>query len=186
MDAAETTGPEVLPLLVGERVTLRPGTPGDVPLLHAVLSEPSVVQWWGRPDPHELIAAHLRGEDDTFLLVIEVDRAIAGGIQYYEEEDPMYRHAGIDIFLSGRHQGRGLGREAVALLVRFLLEVRHHHRLIIDPAAANTRAIRCYESVGFRPVGIMREYERGQDNTFHDGLLMDLVATDLASQAELL
>lgn len=185
MNEAETPGLDTLPRLIGERVTLRPGTPEDVPLLHAVLSEPSVVQWWGKPDNHEVIAAHLRGEDDTFLLVIEVDRAAAGGIQYYEEEDPMYRHAGIDIFLSSGYQGRGLGREAMALLVGFLREVRHHHRLIIDPAAENLRAIRCYESVGFRPVGVMRQYERGVDGLFHDGLLMDLVATDLASQAEL-
>jgi aminoglycoside 6'-N-acetyltransferase len=179
VDESDAADPELLPVLVGDRVTLRPGTPADVPSLHAVLSESSVMQWWGKPDNDELIAAHLRGEDDTFLLVIEVDHAVAGGIQYWEEDDPMYRHAGVDIFLSDRHQGRGLGREAIALLVRFLLDRRHHHRLIIDPAAANARAIRCYKSVGFRPVGVMRQYERGLDGTYHDGLLMDLIATDL-------
>ena len=35
--------------------------------------------------------------------------------------------------------------------------------LKIDPAAANSRAIRCYGKVGFRPVGLMRQYERGPD-----------------------
>lgn len=44
-----------------------------------------------------------------------------------------------------------------------------------DPAAANSRAIRCYTSVVFRPVGVMRQYERGGDGRFHDGLLMDLL-----------
>jgi aminoglycoside 6'-N-acetyltransferase len=33
--------------------------------------------------------------------------------------------------------------------------------------------------VGFRPVGIMRQYERGTDGTFHDGLLMDLLRDEL-------
>jgi len=33
--------------------------------------------------------------------------------------------------------------------------------------------------VGFRPVGVMRRYERGADGTFHDGLLMDLLAEEL-------
>ncbi len=55
------------------------------------------MQWWGQPENEDTIAAHLRGEDGEFLLVIEVDHAVAGGIQYYEESDPMYRHAGIDI-----------------------------------------------------------------------------------------
>ncbi len=182
MHAADAPHPEDFPLLVGERVTLRPGRPEDVPILHAILSEPSVTHWWGEPDPEEDIAGDLQGKDGAFLLVIEVDHAVAGGIQYYEESDPMYRHAGIDIYLSSQQQRRGLGTEAVALLVRFLLNERHHHRLIIDPAAANSRAIRCYESVGFRPVGIMRQYERGLDGVFHDGLLMDLIATDRAPQ----
>jgi len=65
--------------------------------------------------------------------------------------------------------------EAVRLLARFLFEQRGHHRITIDPAAANEPAIRCYAKVGFRPVGIMRQYERGPDGTFHDGLLMDLL-----------
>ena len=180
MNSADSPGFGSLPVLVGERVTLRPGMPEDVAVLHAILTEPSVAKWWGEPEPYAEIAASLRGEDETFLLVIEVDHTVAGGIQYHEESDPMYRHAGIDIYLSTRQQRRGLGAEAIALLVRFLLDERHHHRLVIDPAVTNARAIRCYESVGFRPVGIMRQYERGPDGTFHDGLLMDLLAIDRA------
>ena len=56
---------------------------------------------------------------------------------------------------------------------------RGHHRITIDPAAANSRAIRCYTGVGFRPVGVMRQYERGGDGRFHDGLLMDLLRGEL-------
>jgi aminoglycoside 6'-N-acetyltransferase len=113
--------------------------------------------------------------------VVEVGGQVAGGIQYHEETDPMYRHAGIDVYLGGRFQGQGAGQEAVALLARFLFEQRGHHRITIDPAAANEQAIRCYAAVGFRPVGVMRQYERGPDGTFHDGLLMDLLRSELAA-----
>ncbi len=54
-----------------------------------------------------------------------------------------------------------------------------HHRITIDPAAANEPAIRCYAKAGFRPVGVMRQYERGGDGRFHDGLLMDLLRDEL-------
>jgi aminoglycoside 6'-N-acetyltransferase len=74
----------------------------------------------------------------------------------------------------------GHGPVRDALLARFLFEQRGHHRLTIDPAAANQRAIRSYASVGFRPVGVMRQYERGNDGRFHDGLLMDLLREELA------
>ena len=53
----------------------------------------------------------------------------------------------------------------------------------VDPAATNTQAIACYAAVGFRPVGVMRQYELGPDGTFHDGLLMDLLAAELRRPA---
>jgi len=64
------------------------------------------------------------------------------------------------------------------VLARHLFRERGHHRLTIDPALANERAIRAYERVGFRRVGVMREYERGADGSWHDGLLMDLLARE--------
>ena len=50
---------------------------------------------------------------------------------------------------------------------------------MIDPAADNSAAIRSYAKVGFRPVGVMRRYELGLDGSWHDGLLMDLLANEL-------
>lgn len=100
-------------------------------------------------------------------------------IQWYSEEEPDYRHAGIDLFLAPTVHGGGLGTDAVRTLARHLVDACGYHRLVIDPAADNTAAIRCYEKVGFRQVGIMRQYERGPDGTWHDGLLMDLLAAEL-------
>jgi DNA-binding LacI/PurR family transcriptional regulator len=50
---------------------------------------------------------------------------------------------------------------------------------VIDPAGANHAAIKAYTKVGFRPVGTLSEYERdtGGDGR-HDGLLMELLASD--------
>jgi aminoglycoside 6'-N-acetyltransferase len=167
------------PVLRGPHVTIRPGGRDDVPPLHAVRSEEAVTRWWGEPEEPQDIAAQLAGDGSSVLLVMEVDGQVAGGIQYHEEEDPMYRHAGIDIFLGAAYQGRGVGPEAIGLLARFLCERREHHRITIDPAAANERAIRCYAKAGFRPVGVLRQYERGTDGKFHDGLLMELLRDDL-------
>jgi aminoglycoside 6'-N-acetyltransferase len=64
-------------------------------------------------------------------------------------------------------------------LARHLIDDHRHHRLVVDPAADNVAAICCYTKVGFRPVGVMRQYERGPDGTWHDGLLMDLLADEL-------
>jgi aminoglycoside 6'-N-acetyltransferase len=161
------------PVLQGLRLRLRPLEPGDVPALEAIRAEPEVQRWWGDVQPGDFDEpAH--GD----LLAIEVDGELAGLIQYEEIPEPMYRSAGVDLFVGARWQGRGLGREAVALLTAHLFDALGHHRLTIDPAAANERAIRCYEAVGFRRVGIMRQYERSPDGTWRDALLMDLLAAD--------
>jgi aminoglycoside 6'-N-acetyltransferase len=171
-------------VLRGPRLLVRAGRPADAPLLHAIRSEPEVVRWWRAPDPVEVIAAELAGDGDgdEVVLVVEVDGAVVGAIQYYEETEPDYRHAAIDIYLSGRHQRQGLGPEAVRVLATYLVDTLGHHRLTIDPAADNSAAIRAYERVGFRPVGVLRRYERGVDGSWHDGLLMDLLAEELIAQ----
>ena len=155
----------------GSRLRLRGVEAGDLAALGAIRAEPGVREWWGDPQPDDLVAP-----DDGDLLVIDVNGAVAGAIQYEEVTDPQYRSAGIDLFLGESWQGRGLGREAVGVLVLHLIESRGHHRLTIDPAVANERAIRCYEAVGFARVGVMRQYERAADGSWHDGLLMELLA----------
>src|SRR3954470_8828992 len=165
--------------LRGPRLLLRPGGPGDAERLHAIRSEPAVRRWWNEPVPVDDIAKDLDGGYGEVVLVIEVGGKVAGAIQFYEENERDYRHASIDLYLSERHQGQGLGPEAIAVLAAYLIDTRGHHRLTIDPAADNSAAIRAYERIGFRPVGVMRRYERGADGSWHDGLLMDLLAEEL-------
>jgi aminoglycoside 6'-N-acetyltransferase len=170
---------EIVPTLVGDAVTLRPIRPDDRDALLEVLRDPTVVEVWDTRGPEVSTEELLAGDHHWTVWAIDVDGQFAGSIQASEEDDADYRHAGIDIFLSSRFQGRGLGTDAVRTLARWLVEVRGHHRLTIDPAASNARAIRTYEKVGFKPVGVMRKYERGSDGSFHDGLLMDLLADEL-------
>jgi aminoglycoside 6'-N-acetyltransferase len=170
---------EDVPTLDGDLVRLRPLVESDRDALVAVLSDPTVVEWWDTRGAEHSADELIAGEPGWHVFAIEVDGEFAGSIQATEEQDPDYRHAGIDIFMPARFQGRGLGTDAVRTLARWLFDARGHHRLTIDPAAANARAIRAYEKVGFKPVGVMRQYERGVSRTFHDGLLMDMLAGEL-------
>ncbi|HET7182769.1 MAG TPA: GNAT family N-acetyltransferase [Candidatus Limnocylindrales bacterium] len=172
---------EVVPTLVGDRVTLRPMRRTDRAAIIRLLEDPSIAAIWDTRGPAHSADELLAGDANFTVWAIEVDGEFAGSIQASEEPDPDYRKAGIDIFVSTRFQDRGLGTDALRTLVRYLIDIRGHHRLTIDPAASNARAIRSYEKVGFRPVGVMRRYERGKDGSFHDGLLMDLLADDLRS-----
>jgi len=168
--------------LDGRRVRLRPAEPRDEAAFLAILTDPTVDAWWQADNP-AADAREKATQDEIAVWAIEADGAVVGLIQADEEIDPQYRHASIDIVLASGGQDRGLGSDAVRTVARWLIDVRRHHRITIDPAASNERAIRAYERVGFRRVGVMREYERARDRTWHDGLLMDLLAGELTEPA---
>ena len=167
--------------LHGERVVLRPLAESDVARLAALGADPEVARWWpGLTQEHLLAKARGDGEEaDVTCFAIVAGGEVSGLIQYWEEADADYRHAGMDIFLGATAQGGGLGTDAVRTMARHLVEDRGHHRLVIDPDAENARAIRCYEKAGFRRVGVLREYWRGPEGEWRDGVLLDLLAREL-------
>ncbi len=154
------------------RLVLRAVERSDEAELVRIHRTPEVARWWDQP-----AAGFPWDEPECTRWTIEVDGAVAGLVQFWEEEDPKYRHAAIDLFIDPALHGRGVGGETMRRVVRHLTDERGHHRLTVDPASQNATAIRCYERVGFRAVGVMRSYERDADGRgWHDGLLMELVA----------
>jgi aminoglycoside 6'-N-acetyltransferase len=166
-----------LPVLRGERVTLRPVSEDDAGALLALLTEPSVAKWWQVWDEAR-VRDMIRDREEP-AAVIEADGELVGLLLIGEETFPMYRHASLDIAITTERQGQGLAPEALRLAIRHLIDVRGHHRFTIDPSAANENAIKAYRRLGFKPVGVMRRYERWADGEWHDGMLMDLLADEL-------
>jgi len=158
-------------------ILLRAARSADLDAIVAIRSTPEIHHRWGGDDLAQEFLDDLASEE-LHLMIIEVEGQPAGAIQWSEEVDPMYRHAGIDLYLDPTMHGRGIGSAAVAALARHLFDEHGHHRLVIDPATDNLAAIDCYSRVGFRPVGVMRQYELGADGTWHDGLLMELLGAD--------
>jgi len=176
----------IAPPLAGRGVRLRPVLPEDVPVLAAILAEPAVARWWPGYDEARVEEELLTADAETTVWVIEArpdpakPLAVVGAIQAWEEPNEEYRHAGIDLFLATAVQGRRFGPAAIRAVARWLIAERGHHRLTIDPAAENKHAIRAYAGLGFRPVGTLRAYQRMPDGTWADGILMELLAAELA------
>jgi aminoglycoside 6'-N-acetyltransferase len=167
-----TTSDESL-VLRGERVLLRGPQAGELETLAGLIAaDPEASAWWSAN-----AAKNLRWIQDpsSETFVIEVERGAAGVLMVTEENDPDYRYAGLDITLVGDTRGRGIGPEALRLMARSLFQERDHHRLTIDPALENHRAVRAYEKAGFLPVGVMRQYWRDADGAWRDGLLMEML-----------
>lgn len=165
--------------LRGQRVRLRPATIADQGTLVAIRATPEVRARWRGDDLAAELVDDLANDDLHLYAIEDGNGTVIGAIQWSAEQDPDYRHASMDLYLAPAAHGCGLGTDAVRTLVRHLFVDHGHHRLTIDPAADNVAAIRCYAKAGFREVGVMRQYERGTDGTWHDGLLMELLADDV-------
>jgi aminoglycoside 6'-N-acetyltransferase len=165
--------------LRGDLVGLRSASADDVDQLVAIRATPEVRSRWRGDDLEHDVREALDRDDLHFLVIEDESGRVVGAVQWAESEDADYRHASVDMFLHPDVHNRGFGTDAVRVLCRHLFEVEGHHRVTIDPAADNAAAIRCYEKVGFKRVGVMRQYEQGADGTFHDGVLMDLLRDDL-------
>jgi aminoglycoside 6'-N-acetyltransferase len=165
-----------VPTLQSGRINLRPIVEADLEPLADIIREPSVARWWGESDEPERLRENLRMDGDAWA--IEADDELAGWLGFTEETEPEYRHVGLDISLSSRFQGQGIGPDALRTAIRWFVSERGHHRFTIDPNAANEPAIKAYSSVGFRPIGIMRRAEL-IDGEWTDGLLMDLLIEEL-------
>jgi aminoglycoside 6'-N-acetyltransferase len=159
-------------------VRLRPIVASDRDGIIEIRQLDAVARWWRGNDLRREFDDDMAA-DDLHQFAIEVRKGtVVGMIQFGEEDDPDYRHASIDLFVDPAFHRQGIASDAIATMVKYLFEQKHHHRLVIDPSVENTAAIACYSKVGFKPVGIMRAYERRADGTWSDGLLMDLLRTD--------
>ena len=172
------------PILSDGHVTLRPPRSGDVARLVQIWATPEVSRWWPNEDEGSISALIDGDEGEIVPFVIEVAGHVRGFLQVHEESDPMYRHAGLDLVLDPEVRGRGLGPRAIVLAARWAFE-RGHHRLVIDPNAANLAAQRAYEKVGFSRVGVMRSYEWSEaEGEWTDGILYELLVDELVVPGE--
>lgn len=147
--------------------SFRPLTEEDLPLLHEWLNRPHLLEWWSaEQSPEDVRAKYLpriadAGAAKPFLALLE-DRPV-GYIQSYEVSEgsddwwpdrPGPGVLGIDQFLAdGDRLGQGLGTAMVRRFTDRLFEDPWVTEIRVDPRPDNTRAIRCYEKVGFRRIG---------------------------------
>jgi aminoglycoside 6'-N-acetyltransferase len=165
-------------VILTPRLRLRPSQRADAQPLAAILAEPAVARFWPGYHAARVDAELVEPEGATVLVAERTDGEVVGAVLHDWPEDPEYPHVEIDVFLATRCHGQGLGAEILGALVDDLFDAHGVPRVTADPTAANARAIRAFTRVGFRAVGLMRHYHRAHDGSFHDGLLMELLAED--------
>lgn len=176
-----------LPTLDGTRITLRPMREDESGHLARWFSDEEFQRHqWGAwrgpmsPDSAREFWTRFQAADpaapDYALFSIDHGGRPIGFANYRRLNE---RHASVDIGIGiGEPDlwGRGLGSEALTVLVRHLIDDRGLHRIRLMVAAVNDRAIAAYRKCGFELEGIERDSVRGVDGVYRDMAVMGLIA----------
>jgi RimJ/RimL family protein N-acetyltransferase len=138
-------------------------TPEDFPRILHWLAQPHVKEWWDDGDDTlEKVAAHYGDPSPTEPSFILLYHGKTGSEQpqpigYMQAEIDENGVASIDQFIGEVSLlNRGLGTEAIKLLLDYRIPQHHPRAITVDPSPANKRAIRCYEKAGFRHTETIR------------------------------
>jgi ribosomal-protein-alanine N-acetyltransferase len=171
------------PVLIGERVQLRPIREADLPEFISahqdirnrgaffplgVVSEPALRR--------QFAETGFWGRDEGTLLICHEDE-IVGHIEFFP---PVSYWDAFELSYQlhdERHAGQGYTTESVQLLVDFLTATKKQHRIHLAIVPGNEASVRVAEKCGFVLEGTVRgAFFNGGRN--HDVLLYSLLRTD--------
>ena len=173
-------------LLQGDKVALRARRADDVPTLHQELYEdvaarsradtrawrPVATDWEESP-----YAVKKDRTDAMPFSVVELASGDLAGTALLWGIDAHNRNAHIGLALRPAYRGRGLGTDAVRVLVRYGFRTLGLHRLQIETLADNEGMLRAAQAAGFTVEGRLRE-SGWLDGRFLDDVNLGLLVSE--------
>ncbi len=118
---------------------------------------------------------------NVLFAIVEKDHNKVIGNCGLHQLSEVHRHASLGIFIGEKtYWNQGIGAEATSLLLDYGFNVLNLNNITLDVLAYNKRAIKCYEKIGFKHVGVRRQY-MFMAGEYHDVHIFDLVASEFES-----
>lgn len=153
--------------LRGERITIRPLNRIDLDIMSAwkPFEDPLYRLFdWPQRSPHENESwfSHLIGDKTRVYYAVENEyHDLIGRISLRDISDWSSR---LGIGFGMNYVGYGYGTEALGVFLAHYFSVLGFEQMLLDVAAINRRAIRCYERCGFKYVGSHYVYAGASDD----------------------
>lgn len=173
-------------MLAGKRVKLRAITRADLPRLAEFDNDLIARGSASTTPPIPLAVERLESEfansgskswRDGIGFAIEVEGIVVGqcGLSDLSRYNGVSRSCSLFIFIGDKsYWGRGIGREAVLLLLEYGFRYWNLNRIALQASSANVRARRCYAACGFLEEGLLRENE-WDGQTYRDTVCMSIL-----------
>ncbi len=169
-------------MITGEKVILKGLTKESASLIYKWVNREDLRDLTGTLYPiseyeHEEWVKKMATSNDTKLFLIcdkESDRPIGTiglkNFNYTVRKAELFISIGESEFLSG-----GYGTDAVNTLSRFCFGHLNLHKIAVRVFESNQRAVRCYEKVGFKKEGVLRD-EHFLNGKYEDVIVMGLLS----------
>ncbi len=171
------------PTLTGKQVILRPIGPQDVPGLAEAVQDPETGRLTGSHGDYDPVLVEqwytTRHEHDDRLDLAVVARGtgVCAGEIVLNQLDTPNRSCNLRIMIGPGQVGRGLGSEAIALLVDHAFDTVGLHRISLEVYDFNPRARHVYDKLGFVAEGVLRD-ALCWDGEWVDATVMSMLSTD--------
>jgi diamine N-acetyltransferase len=170
--------------LIGERVFLRPFLKDDLPYIQKWSNDAELRRLTGevapmsREDTERWHREMLADEDRVWFSIVlkKSDRVIgeAGLLRMFRP----WRSTNMTIIIGEKDEwGKGHGTEVGYLLLHFAFEQLGFHRISIGVVGFNKRALRFWESLGFKKEGVERD-AHFYDDEYSDGIMMSILENE--------
>jgi RimJ/RimL family protein N-acetyltransferase len=163
----------IKPVLIGEKIILRPFEEKDWEIMYEILGEPDLKKLTGSvtsdeeaynitpPEEREKIRQWYmtRNEQNNRLdlaIVSKESNQIIGEV-VFNEYDEDTDNVNFRVLLSEASCNRGVGTEAISIFIQYGMEELELHKISLEVYSFNPRAERVYQKVGFKQEGIKRE-----------------------------
>jgi RimJ/RimL family protein N-acetyltransferase len=154
-------------MIIGDTVRLRGIDKEDLPLFVSWLNDPDVRRYLSLYTPlsnaqevkwFEDLANHCLAEQPLMIEVQNEKGWKAVGDISYINVDQQSRNAELGVFIGDKEfWGKGIGTKAISLMLDYGFKTLNFHRVYLRVFAPNQRGVHCYEKIGFKHEGNMRE-----------------------------
>lgn len=171
-------------MLSGRAVRLRPVEPDDVELIHAWYVDAETARLAGER-PRSLAARRQRydaslrsqGTDHYSFMVVRLeDEQPVGRIDLFEI-DHVNGSASFGVTIGTQERGKGHGRDAIEILLRFGFQELRLERIWLDTDSENQVAQGLYASIGF-VLEARQRHRYFQEGGFIDGIRMAMLRSE--------
>jgi len=168
-------------ILAGRRVYLRPFGRDDLPYIEKWSNDAELRRLTGEVAPMsraetEKWYKELLADKDRmwFAIVLKKGGRVIGEAGLLRMFRP-WRNSDMTIIIGERDAwGKGYGTEAGHLLLDYAFRRLGFHRISIGVVGFNKRALRFWESLGFKKEGVKRD-EYYYDDEYSDGIMMSIL-----------